>query len=323
MTNLVVTIVSIIVLVTGGIAGTPDAHVAFPFVADDGGQAVYLYRVAAGHNSNDGDLCIVDASGAELYRVHREAFGANADLRPGGIAHVGGLWYVSFYVADWTKPTPAFPMTSRARVFVADSLSGPWLSLWIPNYGISQHTHGNPFIQDGSLFVPTYAIDSTYRWLSILWRYDLTAHTWHLRSKWVADGVRHTELSIARISDNEWLAGIRMMSTVDLGLYFWRSTNNGVSWTKETQTLPINAHGMTYHDSIVYIAGRGCGGSCLYASSDGGRTFARTTLDVFYMNCGGDGGMADVGVVGGVVIATWYGTAPDCRLFIKAAEVGR
>lgn len=324
MSNLIAAILSIIVLVSGGVPGTTGGHVGFPYVADYNGAPVYTYREASDHNSADGSLVIIDEAGAEVYRFGRADYG-NLDLRGGAMFCPGGTCYMSMVLLDWTKPSAVFAAQARARVYRSTDGMQTWQSLGLTNYGVSQFAHGHPFIQGGSLFVSTYSIDSSNRWLSLLWRYDLAAGTWHIRSKFVETGLRYMELAVVPLADNEWLAITR--TKVDEIPYngewltFWRSANQGGKWTKELQTLPINAAGIAYHEGIVYIAGRGCGGSCLYSSSDGGRTFTRETLDVFYYNCNGDGGMADVNVAGGQVIAAWYGIAPECTMFIKRAEV--
>lgn len=320
MSNLIAAILSVWIVFTGAVG----EHVAFPYVAEVSGEAMYLFRTGDAHNGSESNVRITTGEGALVYEFQREDFGGVA-LYPGGLSQIDGKVYALLTLTDWSKATAFFPATSRARAMVSEDMQN-WQSLGIPNYGVCQFAHGNPFRLGDNIFFQTYAIDSAGRWLGLLWRYYLPAGTWHLRSKFTPPaGLRYGEMAIARISDTEWLAATR--TKVDEAAYngewltFFRSTNQGGRWTLEPQTVPINAADMVYHDGYVKLVGRGCGGSCYYRSEDGGRTWpAPLALDPGLWQYG-DNGMAGIGVVNGAAIATWYGTLPDGRMFIKAAEV--
>jgi len=320
MSNLIAAILSVWIVFTGAVG----EHVAFPYVAEVNGEAMYLFRTGDAHNGAESNVRITTNDGALVYEFDRSNFGGVA-LYPGGLSQIGGKMYAVLVLTDWSKPTAHFPATSRTRVMVSEDLQ-TWTSLGLPNYGLCQFAHGNPFKQGGSIFFQTYAIQSSGRWVSLLWRYDLAARTWHTRSVIVPpDGLRYMEPAIARISDTDWLLAVR--TKVDEKPYngewltFFRSRTQGVRWTLGPQTVPINAADMVYHGGYVKLVGRGCGGSCYYRSSDGGRTWpAPLALDPGLWQYG-DNGMAGIGIVNGAAIATWYGTLPDGRMFIKAAVV--
>lgn len=315
MVNILSVILSVWIVFTGA------GHVAFPYVNEVNNEAMYQFRLGDEHNGALSSVVITTNDGSIVYEFDRADFGGVA-LYPGGLSQIDGTVYAMLVLTDWSKPTAYFPATSRTRVMVSEDMQ-TWQSLGLPNYGLCQFAHGNPFKQGGNIFVQTYAIQSSGRWVSLLWRYD---GTWHIRSTIIPPaGFRYMEPSIARISDTDWLLAVR--TKVDETAYngewltFMRSTNQGGLWVKESQTVPINAADMVYHNGYVKLVGRGCGGSCYYTSSDGGRTWpAPLALDPGLWQYG-DNGMAGIGIVNDVSIATWYGTLLDGRMFIKAAEV--
>jgi hypothetical protein len=297
----------ILVLLTAWtIATAPTGHhYAFPSTVEWNGQQYTMFRDGSGHNSVDSEVVICDEAGSVVYRFTRKMFSTNptAALYPGTLSVVDGVIYAPLSVLNWDT------MTARTYLMVSTNMH-TWARLTPPHQGTRQQPHGKVFRVGAELFMPAYTISpGVSGWQSVLWAYNLTTKTWAVRGKIVPPpGYRCSEMSIV-ILPTGWLAAVR--SQRDTKEYtpewfdFYRSANQGKSWTKISSLAPnYNAGRLAYVNGRLLLAYRGDGGASVRESIDGGLTWgAPLRMEGSPV---GDCAMPDIAPVRGEIRAVWY-----------------